>query len=289
MNANSGLLEPGGSTGLVEGELGTVPLKQGEGIPGWIVRNHNAAIIKNPTQDPRFQNEPEGRYLDVQYLSVPLIENFEIIGIITVSSRERSFGPIDRDMLFILGEEIVIAIRNMEAYDRQRAMTLNALRLIANLVESGDPDVPGNTEHVAVLAEQIGREMAIPHRDIICLRFAALLHDSGALGQSQTNEESPHRHVRIGMRIAESINVPDAVLPVLEHHHEFFRGDGTPDGLTGSEIPLGSRIIAVSDAYIALRKLHDEERALAVLERLSGTRYDPEVIEALKRILKKNT
>ncbi len=289
IDPNTGMLDPCGSTGLTEGELGTVPLRQGEGIPGWIVRNHNAAIIKNPTRDPRFQNEPEGRYLDQQYLSVPLIENYEIIGIMTVSDRERPFGPIDRDMLFALGEESVIAIRNAEAYDRQRAMTLNALRLIANLVETGDPDVPGNTEHVAVLSEQIGREMALPHREISCLRFAALLHDSGALGQPQADDESPHRHVRIGMRIAESIDVPDSVIPILEHHHEFFRGDGTPDGLSGSEIPFGSRIIAVADAFVALRKVHDEERALAVIDRLSGSRYDPDVVEALKRILQKKT
>ena len=78
---------------------------------------------------------------------------------------------------------------------------------------------------------------------------------------------------------------------MIRHHHEQYDGTGYPYGLEGEEIPLGSRILAVIDAYVAIRderiysKAHSHEEAVAELRRASGTQFDPEVVAAFLQFI----
>ena len=98
------------------------------------------------------------------------------------------------------------------------------------------------------------------------------------------------RHPQIGFRMLDSLGV-DPVADLVLHHHERWDGAGYPDGLHGDEIPLGARIIFVTDAFDAMtsdriyRPKRSSDAALAELERCAGSQFDPRVVAALRREL----
>jgi len=93
------------------------------------------------------------------------------------------------------------------------------------------------------------------------------------------------RHPQIGFRMLDSLGV-DPVADLVLHHHERWDGAGYPDGLHGESIPLGARIIFVTDAYDAMtsdriyRPKRSSQAALAELERCAGTQFDPGIVAA---------
>ena len=93
------------------------------------------------------------------------------------------------------------------------------------------------------------------------------------------------RHPQIGFRMLDSLGV-DPVADLVLHHHERWDGAGYPDGLRGEQVPLGARIIFVTDAYDAMtsdriyRPKRSAQAALAELERCAGTQFDPGIVEA---------
>ena len=93
------------------------------------------------------------------------------------------------------------------------------------------------------------------------------------------------RHPQIGFRMLDSLGV-DPVADLVLHHHERWDGAGYPDGLRGESIPLGARIIFVTDAYDAMtsdriyRPKRSSRAALAELERCAGTQFDPGIVAA---------
>jgi HD-GYP domain-containing protein (c-di-GMP phosphodiesterase class II) len=93
------------------------------------------------------------------------------------------------------------------------------------------------------------------------------------------------RHPQIGFRMLDSLGV-DPVADLVLHHHERWDGAGYPDGLKGEQIPLGARIIFVTDAYDAMtsdriyRPKRSADAALAELRRCAGTQFDPGIVAA---------
>jgi diguanylate cyclase (GGDEF)-like protein len=127
------------------------------------------------------------------------------------------------------------------------------------------------------------------------LVFGSLLHDVGKIGISERILLKPgpltahersliELHPRIGFRIVEQVPALRGVAPAILHHHERFDGDGYPGKLTGEEIPLAARIIAVVDAFSAMtsdrpyRNAMRTEEALTELEANAGTQFDPEIV-----------
>jgi len=92
-------------------------------------------------------------------------------------------------------------------------------------------------------------------------------------------------HPIIGAQIVAPVKYLARVSPIIRAHHEKIDGTGYPYGLEGDEIPLGSRILAVVDAYIAIRddriysEAHTHEEAIAELRRASGTQFDPKIVD----------
>jgi len=89
------------------------------------------------------------------------------------------------------------------------------------------------------------------------------------------------KHSALGADLFSNIESLKEVSKIIRHHHEWYNGEGYPDGLTGEEIPLGSRIISIADAYQAMtsdrpyRKAFSKEKAIAELERGAGSQFDP--------------
>ena len=96
-----------------------------------------------------------------------------------------------------------------------------------------------------------------------------------------------------GAQIVAPLKKLTPVAPLIKSHHEKYDGSGYPYGLEGKDIPLGSRILAVVDAYMAIRderiysKRHTHKQSIKEIKINSGTQFDPEVVEVFCRIITK--
>jgi HD-GYP domain-containing protein (c-di-GMP phosphodiesterase class II) len=147
--------------------------------------------------------------------------------------------------------------------------------------------------------------LGLPHDDVERIAHAALLHDVGKLAMPAEllSKEGPLTHEEwaimsehpiVGERILARTKELAGIAPIVRHEHEHWDGTGYPDGLERQRIPVGSRVILACDAYVAMttsrpyRPALDADRAIAELQGGAGTKFDPEVIDALLDLLGEN-
>ncbi len=188
-----------------------------------------------------------------------------------------------------------------EQAERIRASFLNAITALVYALEAKDKYTSGHSQRVAKLSADIAQELGVPEGDITKIRLAGSIHDIGKIGVREsvlnkpsvlTDEEYRHvkDHCERGERILEPIVKDEAILGMVRHHHECHDGTGYPDGLSGEQIPLGARILAVADAFDAMtserpyRRVMSTGKALAEIRRCSGTKFDPAIVAALFKI-----
>jgi diguanylate cyclase (GGDEF)-like protein/putative nucleotidyltransferase with HDIG domain len=179
-----------------------------------------------------------------------------------------------------------------------RAARLRAAASLAHAVDARDAYTGSHSYMVGELAARVAGRMGLDGEQIELARLAGSLHDLGKLAIPEEILRKPgplneaerlvlERHPQIGFRMLDSLGVEPVASWVL-HHHERWDGDGYPDRLGGERIPLGSRILLVADAYDAMttdriyRSRLSHDRAMAELERCSGTQFDPDVVAAFR-------
>ena len=187
-----------------------------------------------------------------------------------------------------------------------RQAHIGIIRSLANAVEARDMPTAHHASRVAEYAEAITREMGFDETIAAEVQMAALLHDVGKIGirdeialkngkLSPEEWEIMRRHPILGYEILEPVPIPEAAKLAIRHSHERWDGTGYPDGLAGNEIPIAARIILVADAYEAMttdrpyRRAQSPLRAIEELQRGAGTQFDPEVVGAFLRILRRQT
>ncbi len=172
------------------------------------------------------------------------------------------------------------------------------VRAFVRALDAKDHYTSRHSEKVAEYAEGIARQMNLPREVQERLRWAALLHDVGKLGVpthilNKPGKLDPHeweiikRHPVESERIFAGVAQFRPLLKAIRHHHERVDGRGYPDGLTGEELCLEARILAVADAFDAMtsqrayRAPMSEEEALAQLKAGAGAQFDPEIVAAM--------
>lgn len=147
----------------------------------------------------------------------------------------------------------------------------------------------------AYYAEQLAKKISHQKTDHDRIRIAAALHDIGYLGISDHIRQKAHpltdeelalikNHPLYSVDICSVWPGMKHMLPWIKHHHERFDGLGYPDGIAGTDIPIGARILAIADAFDALtsarpyRKAHTQAEALVTLLENAGTQWDPEYV-----------
>lgn len=151
---------------------------------------------------------------------------------------------------------------------------------------------------IAAIADQIGRAFHLGTRDRFSLRIAALAHDLGevVMARDYLQRAGPlsdderidlARHPLIGEREAARAGADRGAQLLVRWHHEWWNGNGYPDGLRFEQIPLGARILRVADAYASLtdarpfRKAYSEKQSREHLLEWTGLEFDPRVVRAL--------
>lgn len=166
-----------------------------------------------------------------------------------------------------------------------------------------DKTAEGHSRRVSRYCLAMGRVLGLSGDDLANLKYAAGLHDIGKIAISRkivnklgrlTDQEFEimKQHAEISIRILEKIDGLQAASILVKHHHERYDGRGYPEGLSGDNIPPGSRIIAVAEAFDILtsdvpwRDARDQEAALAEIESCAGTQFDPCMVHALREAVK---
>jgi diguanylate cyclase (GGDEF)-like protein/putative nucleotidyltransferase with HDIG domain len=176
-----------------------------------------------------------------------------------------------------------------------------ALALAVATLEVRDRNTADHSDDVLTLCESIGLELGFQGRELECLMAGAQLHDVGkvAVPSEILNKPGPlndgewgviREHTVIGERILRSVPEMAEVATIVRHSHEHWDGGGYPDGLSGEQIPLASRVILCADTFHAVRsdRPYREGRpamdALAEVRDAAGTQLDPSVVDALARV-----
>jgi putative two-component system response regulator len=190
-----------------------------------------------------------------------------------------------------------------EQAQKIRTSFLNAITALVYALEAKDKYTSGHSQRVAEISVAIAAELGLPQQDIEKIRLAGLIHDIGKIGVRESVLNKPARvtadeyqhilsHCDIGEHILTPIVEDEQILTAVRHHHERYDGTGYPDRLSGSQIPLSAKILAVADTYDAIisgrpyREAESIQTACDEIQRHKGTQFDPEVVDAFLRIRK---
>jgi len=162
-----------------------------------------------------------------------------------------------------------------ESYERLKEANRQALFGLAEAIEVKDPYTKGHCARVAGYVMLLAHESGYPEAGLETLEFGAFLHDIGKIGirdavlmkPGPLNEEEwehMRQHPVMGYEIASKIEMLHPIMPAVRSHHERWDGKGYPDGLSGEDIPLPARLVAIADAYDSMATSRPYKSALSL-------------------------
>lgn len=236
------------------------------------------------------------------FICCPIVCDREPMGVLAVDNVKTKRPLIQSDLQLLMGISSVIgiSIRNAELYDARAKQLQSILNVLAASIDARDPYTAGHSEKVTEYAIGICREMGVPRDYAEIVGIAAALHDYGKIGISDSllkkkgsltdsEREIIKTHAEKTRQILDRINFMgeyNKIPEIAGSHHEKLDGSGYPRGLKGSEIPLGSQIIAVADFFEAVtsrRHYRDSlslNEAFQLLRGEGGKHFDKNIIKA---------
>ena len=207
------------------------------------------------------------------------------------------------DFFNTLAGQAAIAIDNVQMFEQLQRST-DELELAYDATIEGwshaldlrDKETEGHTQRVTELTVKLARRFGISEKDLVQVRWGALLHDIGKMGVPDgillkpgplTDEEwvVMKKHPGLAFELLKPIGYLQLALDIPYCHHEKWDGTGYPRGLKGEQIPLAARIFAVVDVWDALtsdrvyRLAWSKEKARQHIQDAAGTHFDPRVVE----------
>lgn len=201
-----------------------------------------------------------------------------------------------------IADRMAAAFANASLIEEMNQLNWGTLTALARVVDAKSSWTAGHSERVADMAVRIGKVMGLPEKDLVTLNKAGLLHDIGKVRtprpilnkpEKLTEEEFDiiRKHPEDSFRILEPITPYRDIIPAVLQHHERFDGKGYPRGLSGGNISLCGRILAVADSFDAMvsdrpyRKGKSMDAVLREIREEAGKQFDPRVVDALMQVL----
>ena len=206
------------------------------------------------------------------------------------------------ELLASIARQTRLALQTAASYASLERTFLSTVEALANALEAKDEHTSSHARWITDLALKVGEELGLGPQELKRLELGALFHDIGKIGIPSrilakagplTKEERTivETHPILGERILAPIEQLGEVRLIVRCAHEHYDGTGYPDHLAGEQIPLESRIVLACDAFHAMasdrpyRKSLGEDEAKRRLVEASGTQFDPQVVDAVLRVL----
>jgi HD-GYP domain-containing protein (c-di-GMP phosphodiesterase class II) len=287
-------------------------IQLGEGQAGYAVKDQRMfgrAEIESPAEiSDRAELIAEESF--VVYFIAPLMAKDKLLGALEIYHRAPIIMKTEwLKFLETLAGQTAIAIDNATLFaDLQRSnldLTLaydTTLEGWSTALDLRDKETEGHTERVTEMTIRLAERMGVSSQGLIQIRRGALLHDIGKMGipdrillkpDPLTDEEwvSMHMHPTYAFQMLQPIAYLRPALDIPYCHHEKWDGSGYPRGLKGEEIPLAARIFCIVDVYDALtsnrpyRAAWPKDKVLHYIQELSGSHFDPQVVEAFLNLM----
>jgi HD-GYP domain-containing protein (c-di-GMP phosphodiesterase class II) len=248
--------------------------------------------------DPRYQRLAEiardGDYRSAAAAAIVL--DGDILGALTVGYREEhDFAPHELAALERIADQAAVAVANARQREALQNIGLETAMVLSNVIETRDAYTGDHCRRLVEYAGLTAMSLQLPGKEVDLIKLGAALHDVGKIVVPDSILMKPERltpdeyakikqHCYFGGQICKKVPFLRSVHDIVYHHHEFYNGQGYPDGIAGESIPLGSRIVAVVDAFDAMtsdrpyRAAIGTDEAYEVLERGAGSQWDPEIV-----------
>jgi HD-GYP domain-containing protein (c-di-GMP phosphodiesterase class II) len=239
-----------------------------------------------------------------QILTQPLLCKGHQIGVLVAGDKfgdDPMVSSYDTQLIEACAGFMSTFVENVALYDEQQELFVGTLHALTAAIDAKDRYTRGHSERVALVSYQLSQLAGLPETQCERIRIAGLVHDVGKIGVPEstllkpgklTDIEFGHikKHPEIGFEILHQVPLLADVLPGVLHHHERYDGKGYPYGLSGTEIPLMARIIAVADTFDAMssdrayRAKMPRAQVLAEIGRSAGTQLDPRLAQLMQKI-----
>lgn len=239
------------------------------------------------------------------YLVLPLKTPRRMLGVLNLVRAQDSisFSNVDLEIINVLASQASISIENARLYQNMRDNYLKTVSGFALAVEAKDKYTHGHSENVMKYTVILAQHLGLTGKEIEQIKYAGLLHDIGKIGVNEAilnkagkltleEYEEIKKHPDLGSRILANVPFFESLVPLVRHHHEFYNGEGYPDGLSGENIPMGARILSVADAFEAMtsdrpyREAMPYEKAFEILISEKGQQFDAKIVDAFVEVMK---
>jgi putative nucleotidyltransferase with HDIG domain len=284
----------------------------GQGIIGHVVSSGETVLVGDAGADERHYGDAdktsgmETKSILAVPLRTPTIQlgrergatKPKIIGgVEAINKLEGNFNEEDAQVLETLAEQAATVLLLAQLYADANELFLDTIKAIAAAIDAKDPYTRGHSQRVSDFSTVTAQKMGLPTEIVHHIRVGALLHDVGKIGIPDmilgkparlTDEEYDvmKKHPTIGANIMKEVRMLHRELPALAEHHERIDGTGYPVGLSGEEISLAGRIVAVADVFDALtserpyKKAFSAEETLDILNKDRDSHFDSQVVDA---------
>ncbi len=304
LNFTTDTLEMYSCIGQENNAIKKLNIKLGEEISGVAARYNEIKIINNLEINKRvFNLKLEGFYKN-SLASVPLTYKGRVIGVINASDKKtgKPFSDNDAEILKLISSESAIAIQNFRLFLELQENYLKTVITLAKAVDAKDPYTHMHSQNVSKYSVHLAKYIGLSSQSIETIQRAGLLHDIGKIAVKDEVLQKPgkltdeeYAHIKIhpvkGEEIIKSLPFLGEVINLIRHHHERYDGKGYPDGIKGTTIELGARILAIADSADAMTTDRPYRKALTIEEakneliKNKGMQFDPDLAEAFVRIL----
>ncbi len=288
------------------GKIKKMRLKIGEGIAGYVAKEKKPVMVNDVRKSPHWEEafDLESSFTSRSILAVPLLIGKRIIGVVELLNKmvSKGFTKKDKETLLALAGPIAIALENARLYEEKKELFIQTSFALAIAVEKRDPYTGGHTKRVLDYSLQIGKSLGLKGRELEGLKISAILHDIGKIGIPDSILAKPSNltikeferikeHPVIGAEILAGIDGMERIAKAIKYHHERWDGKGYPENLSGDQIPLWARIIAVADTFDALttsrpyRDKVSQKDALEEIKKNIGKQFCPLIGEAFIKII----
>lgn len=272
------------------------------GIIGWVIDNGSVVRVDDAKKDSRFYPEVDEvtGYETRSMLCVPLRLSSGVIGALEFVSKEYgAFNKEDDDIISYFADQAALSIEKTKFYEDEKNFKIHLTNILSNINDKLT-EKRGHSKRIAKYTLLMAQAMNMSENEQKRLYRASLLHDIGFLNiqpEDISSVDHYRSHSQLGYEMLKPINFYADISQIILHHHERYDGKGYPSGLKGDAIPIGSRMIAIAEAFDAMvskdsykctgKMISKEvkpsivgiESAIEELKRNANTQFDPELVE----------